>query len=180
MSIENILKKSKVTNKDLYNCCLILFKEYLSDDNQILFNSIKYIKYDKHFCNKINRILKKKLDDKTLFKIIKYYIYRQLHIYLNKQDNYEQDIDEHFIVSSNAAKTTVTKNQEKADKEKADKEKAAKEKADKEKATKEKATKEKATKKKTTKYKFKSIINSIIQYIIVTIIIYWIYSYVKI
>ena len=157
MSIENILKKSKVTNKDLYNCCLILFKEYLSDDNQILFNSIKYIKYDKHFCNKINRILKKKLDDKTLFKIIKYYIYRQLHIYLNKQDNYEQDIDEHFIVSSNAAKT---KNQEKA--------------------TKKKATKKKATKKKATKYKFKSIINSIIQYIIVTIIIYWIYSYVKI
>jgi hypothetical protein len=97
MSIKNILKKKQVTSKDLYDCCLLLFKDYLTDDNQILFNSIKYIKYDKHFCNKINIVLKnKKLDDKKLFKTVKYhiylYIYKRLHNYLNEQDNYEQNI----------------------------------------------------------------------------------------
>jgi phage tail tape-measure protein len=65
--------------------------------------SIKYIKYDTFFCNNINEVLKKnKLDDKTLFITIEYYIYAYIYrkllqyIYLYKQDIYEQDIYEHW------------------------------------------------------------------------------------
>ena len=102
MTIENILKKKLVTNKDLYDCCLVLLQEYLSSDNEILFYSIKYIKYDKFFCNKVNKILKKKLDDNTLFITVEYYIYAYIYrkllqfIYLYEQDMYEQNIHEDF------------------------------------------------------------------------------------
>ena len=104
MKIENILKKKYVTNRDVYDCCLILLREYLSDDNQILLYSIKYIKYDIFFCNNINKVLKKnKLDDKTLFITIEYYIYAYIYrkllqyIYLYEQDVYEQDVYEQNI-----------------------------------------------------------------------------------
>ena len=102
MTIENILKKKLVTNKNLYDCCLVLLQEYLSSDNEILFYSIKYIKYDKFFCNKVNKILKKKLDDNTLFITVEYYIYAYIYrkllqfIYLYEQDMYEQNIHEDF------------------------------------------------------------------------------------
>ena len=48
MNTEEILKHM-LQNRNLYDCCLILLQEYVSDDNQILFYSIQYIKYDTCF-----------------------------------------------------------------------------------------------------------------------------------
>jgi hypothetical protein len=116
MRIENILKKKYVTNRDIYDCCLILLREYLSRDNQILLYSIKYIKYDIFFCNNINKVLKSKLDDKTLFITIEYYIYAYIYrkllqyIYLYEQNTYEQDVYEPFKLGKNIKlPTTVSK-----------------------------------------------------------------------
>ena len=104
MSTDNILKQKLVTNKYLYDCCLIIFKKYPLDNNQLLFYLIKNIKYDKLFCNRINKILKNKnLDDKMLFRTIKRYIYVHIYrkllqyIYLYEQNIYRQNIHEQNI-----------------------------------------------------------------------------------